>query len=258
MMTGRSQQAASAAMNPVSLVPLGLVIVAVLANLQATEIWAAFLVAAAGLWAFDLKASFEARGKVFAAMPATAAAAAGALAGHSLGGAGYGVTVALAVGICIGWAVAFDSYRKVETFAPTLLVGLLGGLAAASLMLSRSVGSPDADAVNVFLVAVVAGVMAGSIVSRMPAVPFLDPFSATALVAVLSSVVAAMVWDLDVVGYLLVGLGVAVALIAGTGLSSILRTGTIRLTVRPTGLVPSLDGIVLAAAIFYPLIRIII
>jgi hypothetical protein len=139
-----------------------------------------------------------------------------------------------------------------------MLVGLLAAVGAASLMLSRSAASPDPQAVDVFLVAVVAGVVAGSVVSRMPAVPFLDPFSATALVAVFSALVAAMVWDLDVVGYLLVGIGVAVALIAGTGLSSMIRTGRVRLTVRPLGLVPSLDGIVLAAAIYYPLIRVIL
>jgi hypothetical protein len=256
--TGRSQPVAAATMNPMSLVPLALLVVAVVANLQSAELWAAFLVAAAGLWSVDLRSSLESRGKIFAPLAVTAAAAAGTLAAHSLGGTGYGLAVALAVAVCLGWAVAFREYRKVDVFAPTMLVGLLAAVGAASLMLSRSAASPDPQAVDVFLVAVVAGVVAGSVVSRMPAVPFLDPFSATALVAVFSALVAAMVWDLDVVGYLLVGIGVAVALIAGTGLSSMIRTGRVRLTVRPLGLVPSLDGIVLAAAIYYPLIRVIL
>jgi hypothetical protein len=71
-------------------------------------------------------------------------------------------------------------------------------------------------------------------------------------------VAAAAVWDLDAVGYLLVGLGIAVALVAGHGLSSMLRTGRVALTERPPGILSSLDGVVLAAAIYYPLIRVIL
>ncbi len=125
-------------------------------------------------------------------------------------------------------------------------------------ILSGSSFSPDEGAVDVFLVAVIAGVALGSLVSRLPAIPFVDPFSTTAIVAVLGSVLGAVVWDLDVVGYLLVGLGVAVALVAGNGLSSMFRTGTVTLTQRPPGVLASLDGIVLAAAIYYPLISVIL
>ena len=60
------------------------------------------------------------------------------------------------------------------------------------------------------------------------------------------------------VGYLLVGLGIAVTLIAGNGLSSMLRTGRVSLTERPPGLLGSMDGIVLAATIYYPLIRLVL
>jgi hypothetical protein len=63
---------------------------------------------------------------------------------------------------------------------------------------------------------------------------------------------------MEMVGYLLVGLGVAVSLIGGTGLASMMRAGRIRLTERPPGLIPALDGIVLAAALYYPLISVIL
>jgi hypothetical protein len=132
------------------------------------------------------------------------------------------------------------------------------GLGAASLILARSTTTPDDRAVDIFLVAVIAGVLAGAVVARMPAMPFLDSYTTTAVVAVLASVAAAALWDSDIVGYLLVGLGVAVSLIAGTGLASMLRTGRVRLTERPPGVLPSLDGIVLAAALYYPLIRVIL
>jgi hypothetical protein len=180
------------------------------------------------------------------------------LSAHTLGGAGYGLALALAVAICLGWAVAFSQYRRVDVFAPTLLAGLLAALGVASLVLARGTGTPDPLAVDIFLVAVIAGVLAGAVVARLPAVPFLDAYTITAIVAVVGAVAAAALWDGDVVGYLLVGLGVAVSLIGGTGLASMMRAGRIRLTERPPGLIPSLDGIVLAAALYYPLISVIL
>lgn len=248
---------------PATLVPsdllgflaVGVLLVAVFANTQGQEIWAASLVAIFAIWALDVGAAFSSRGRTFAPLAVAAASAAGALSAHILGGAGYGLSVTAAVVIALGWTVAFKSYRDVETFAPTLLVSLLAGLASASLVLARSSFSPDERAVDVFLVATIVGVGLGTLVARMPAMPFVDPFSVTAIGAVLAAVAAAAFWDLEVVAYLLVGLALAVALVAGQGLSSMLRTGRVALTERPPGLLVSVDSIVLAAAVFYPLIR---
>lgn len=256
--SGGSQPATLSAVDLVGLLPIVVLIIAVLANTQSPEIWAAALVAIAAGWALDLNEAFTARGRLFAPLAVITTAAAGALSAHVLGGAGYGLTVALSVAIVLGWAVAFSEYRKVDAYSPTLLVGLLAGLATSSMVLSRSSFSPDERAVDVFLVAVIVGVLLGALVARMPAIPFLDPFSTTAISSVLAAVAAAAFWDLDAVGYLLVGLGIAVALVAGHGLSSMLRTGRVALTERPPGILASLDGVVLAAAIYYPLIRVIL
>jgi hypothetical protein len=86
----------------------------------------------------------------------------------------------------------------------------------------------------------------------------LDPFSVTALGAVVAAVVAAWIWDLPIVSYLLVGLGIAVALLAGRGLSSMIRTGRVSLTERPPGTLVCLDGVALAAAIYYPLLLLVL
>ncbi len=256
--SGGSQPAAVSPVDLLGLVPLAVLGLALLANTQSQEIWAAFLVAAAAAWAMDLASTFTARGRLMAPLAITTSAAAGALSAHILGGFGYGLAVGLAVAIVLGWAVAVPDYRQVDIFSPTLLVALLAGVGAASLVLSRSSFSPDESAVDVFLAAVAVAVILGSLVARLPAIPFLDPFTTTALAAVLGSVGAAALWELDVVGYLLVGLGIAVALIAGNGLSSMLRTGSVSLTERPPGLLASMDGIVLAATIYYPLIRLIL
>jgi molybdopterin converting factor small subunit len=238
--------------------PLGIAVVAVLANSQGQPIWAAGIVAIVAAWAVDMNSAFAMRGRAFAPLAVVTAAATSTLAAHILGPTGYGLSMALAVAVVLGWAVAFPSYRQVEVFAPTLLVGLLGALGSASLILTRSSFTPDPQAIDVFLVAVIAGVLLGAIVARLPALPFLDRFSTTAIGAVLAAVAAASLWDLDVVGYLLVGLGISVALVAGQGLSSMLRTGGVMLTERPPGFLPALDGVVLAAAIYFPLIRLVL
>lgn len=238
--------------------PLGVAVAAVLANLQEQAVWGAFAVAVVSIWAVDLNSSFEKRGRTFAALPVIVSAAGGVLAGHTMGSSGYGLAAGVAVLVTLGWAVSFDDYREVEVFSPTLLASLFAGLAGASLILSRSAFSPDVSSVDVFLVAVIAGIVFGTVATRMQELPLLDPFSITAIGAVIGAVGAAAIWDLDLVGYLLIGLGIAVALVAGRGFSSMLRLGTVSLTATSPGAFSSLDGVVLAAAIFYPLIRIVL
>lgn len=257
--SGGSQPAqAFAPADFVGFLPAGVALLALVANWQSQAIWGALLVVVAAVWAADIGSIFERRGKIFAAVPVMVTATGGVLAAHTLGSSGYGVSVAIAVVVALGWAVAFSDYRQVDAFSPTLLASLLAGFGTASLVLARSSFSPDSRAVDVFLVAVIAGVLLGAVANRMQQLPLLDPFSVTAVAAVLAAAGSAALWDLDVVGYLLVGLGVAVALVAGRGLSSMLRLGTVSLTDLAPGAVTSLDGVVLAAAIYYPLIRIIL
>lgn len=233
-------------------------LLAVLANTQSQPIWAAALVAIGAAWALDLSSTFTARGRVFAPLPVVVSSAGGALLAHILGGAGYGLTVAVAVAVGLGWAVAFPIYRQVDVFSPTLMVSLLAGMATASMILSRSSFSPDPNAVDLFLLGTIAGVVLGSLVLRLPPLPYVDPFSTTAIVTVLAFVGGAAFWELDVVSYLLVGLGVAVALVAGNGLSSMLRSGRVALTLRAPGALVGLDGVILAAALYYPMVRILV
>lgn len=256
--SGGSQSATMSSADFTAFLPLAVALVAVLANLQGQPIWAAALVAIVAVWAVDMNSAFAARGRDFAPLAVITAAATSTLAAHILGPTGYGISMALAVAIVMGWAVAFEPYRLIEVFAPTLLVGLLGALGSASMILTRSTFTPDPQAIDVFLVASIAGVGLGAVVGRLPSIPFLDRFTTTAIGSVLAAVVAASLWGLDVVGYLLVGLGIAVALVAGQGLSSMLRTGAVVLTERPPGLLSSLDGVVLAAAIYFPLIRLVL
>jgi molybdopterin converting factor small subunit len=246
------------AVDLVGFLPLAVAGLAVLGNNQSQEIWAATLVAIVSIWVIDIGSAFAARGRAFASLAVVVTSAGSAMAAHAAGGAGYALTVVLAVAIGLGWAVAFPEYRRVDVFSPTLMVSLFAGLGAGSLLLARSAHSPQESAADVFLVSVIAALLLGALVERMPVLPLLDPFSVTAIGAVLAAVLAAVAWDLDVVGYLLVGLGVAMALVAGRGFSSMLRMGRVVLTERPPGILTSLDGVVLAAAIYYPLLLLVL
>ncbi len=254
---GRSMTA-PATLDLQALLPIGVLVLAVAANTQDQAIWASALVAIVAVWAMDLGSVFESRSRSFAPLAVTVTAALAAMASHVLGGAGYALSLVAAVVVALGWAAAFPTYRRVEAFSPMVLVSLFAGMGTASLILARSAYSPDPRGVDVFLVSVIAGLLLGAVATRVPTLPLVDPFSMTALGAILGAVGAAWLWDLDIVGYLLVGLGIAVALVAGRGFSSMLRTGRVALTEHPPGALPSLDGVALAATIYFPLLSIIL
>lgn len=238
--------------------PVLVALAAVVANLANQEIWAATMVGIALVWAVDLDSVFGTRGRLFAPLAVGVAAAGSVMAAHVMGGSGFGLSIALAVLVSLGWAVAVPIYRDVMVYTPTLLVSAIAAMAASSLGLAWSSHSPSEAAIDVFLLVVIAAVTLGAVVERMPAMPFLDPFAVTAVGAVLAAVGGAVVWDLDLVSYLLVGLGIAVALVAGRGFGSMLRLGRVSLTERVPGVLSSLDGVFLAAAIYYPLLSIIL
>jgi molybdopterin converting factor small subunit len=254
---GNRAMSAPATLDLLAFLPIAVLALAILANLQGQEFWAASLVAIASVWAVDLGSVLAARGRMFAPLAVVVTSAVAAMAAHVLGGTGYAMALVVAVVVTLGWAVAFPAYRDVDVFSPNMLVSIFAGLGTASLILARSSASPDPRAVDVFLVAVIAGLVLGSLVERMPSLPLVDPFSVTALGAVLGSVGAAFLWDLDIVSYLLIGLGIAVALVAGRGFASMLRTGRVALTERPPGALTPLDGVALAASIYFPLLAII-
>lgn len=255
---GNRSMTAPATADLLVFLPFAVLLVAVLANTQGQEIWVPTLVAIAAAWALDLGAVFEARGRPFASLAVIATAAVSGMAAHVMGGSGYAFALVVAVVVSLGWAVAFPRYRQVDTIGPVALVSLFAGLGTASMVLARAAATPDPKAVDVFLVSVVAGLVFGALVDRTPTLPMVDPFSATAVGAILGAVGAALLWDLDVVGYLLVGLGIAVALVAGRGFASMLRLGRVALTERPPGYLAALDGVALAATIFFPLIKIVL
>lgn len=240
-------------------VPLVVALVVLLVNLRAGDAWwSAAIVGVVGAWVVDAGSHMEARGRPFPALAVLVSVVGGAVLPHAMGTVGMAVAAALSVILVLLWGVVVQGYRHVDVVAPGALVALLAASATASMVLTRSDASPDVQAIDVFLLVVVVSVLLGTVVDRMADLPFLDPFTVMAVVAILAAVGSAFFWDLDVAGYLPVGLEIAVTLVAGRGLGSLLRIGGVSLTDRVPGILSSYDGAVLAAALYFPIIRLVL
>lgn len=240
-------------------VPILAAAVAVLANLKAGDAWwAAVVVGIVGAWVVDVAFYLEDRGRPFPALAVLVGVVAGATLPYAAGAVGMALATALSVVVVLMWGTSVQGFRRVDAVAPGAMVAILGAAAASSMVLARSNLAPDPQAIDVFLLVVGVSVVLGVAVDRMSDLPFLDPFTVMAVSAILVSILVAFLWNLDVAGYLPVGLEIAMALVAGRGLGSLLRLGGVSLTARVPGVMRSFDGAVLAAALFFPVIRLVL
>jgi molybdopterin converting factor small subunit len=242
----------------VPVLPIGLIVVLILADLAAGgALWAAAIVLLAATWVMDVAATASLRGRDLTPVPALVTVVASLAGVHLLGSAGFGVSVLAAVVLTLSWGVASEGARLVTTMAAALAVSLVAGAATAGLLLVRSEFVQGPEAAGVYLAVVAAAVVAGLLAERFPRLPLADPFTATVLAAVAAALVAAAVWDLDLVAFLIAGPALAMGLLAGRGLGSMLRTGEVVLLDRAPGLLPLLDGAMLAASLYLPILTLV-
>jgi len=234
--------------------PAAVVTMLVLANLADDPIW--WPVAVVGFvtaWVMDVIETLTARGRDFPLIPTLAAMLATLVAVWTLGGVGIGLGLVAAIVLPLGWGVASDGSRMVQILGPSILLTLVACLAIGSLVLTSNVG-PASRIVGVYLAIMGTAVVSALVVDRFQHLPIGDPFTLSALVAVVTALVTAAIWDLDLVTFLIVGLVVAVSLVAGRGLGSLLRTRQIILIERSPGLMSTLDGMILAGALYLPVL----
>ncbi len=239
-------------------IPLALILVLVVANVMGDAAWwSTAVVLAVATWIGDVVATVSARGHDLPVLPAMASVLATVAAVWTLGLGGLGLAVVAAVVLPLIWAVASDSSRILSILSPVVVLSLIGSLAAGSLIAAPSVFEASEQVVGVFLAIALAVSAVGLAMQRFSHLPFGDPFSATALTAVLAAVIAAAVWGLDLVSFLIAGLVVAASLVAGRGLGSILRTRRVELVDRSPGYVTLLDGVMVAAPMFVITLRLV-
>ncbi len=227
----------------------------VVANVWLSSAWfIAVLVGVMALWAVDLAYETRSGGLGVQLPPILASVVMGAVAAawsaaNGDGFMGLGVAAVFAVFASMVWSLAVPEGRDFVVLASTTVIAFVAAVAVASISVASLLAG--ATVVGVFLVQAVVAGLSTWLAAR---VAILDPFIAGSLGAVAAGAIAAQVWGLDVVVYLLVGAAVALALIAGRGFGGMCRTGETYLVDRPPGWLPDLDGAAVAAAVFLPIL----
>lgn len=219
--------------------------------------WAAGLVLLIAIWTTDISARLEDRGREPVTVAVLTSLVLSVIAAHVWGGVGFGLALFIGVAVVMGWGVAVADYRSIESIAPSVVIALLGASAVGSLVLARQGFEEEHHGVSILILVTALAALAGYLLSQMRT-PLIDPYSGTALGAVIGSTLGAVVWREDIVGYVLIGLGLAALLVAGRSLGSIIRTGRLALSETPPGSMSAFDGFILAASLYWPLVNIVL
>ena len=219
--------------------------------------FAAALVGVAAIWVLDLKREGAIAGVRLALPPLLATIVAAVVGAHILGIAGLGLTAGFAVIAVLGWAVLSPEARDLEAVASTAVVGLVSGLAVASLYLVRA-RDDGLELILAFLLMVTAGALLAWAVMRFLPTSRFDPFTVGTVAVLLAGVGASFIWDFGVAAMLLASVAVAAGTIAGRALGSMVRNGAVVLTERSPGTLTSYDGAVVAAALYYSVLRLVL
>lgn len=207
-----------------------------------------------GVWGIDLVTQSRLAGTGLRAAPLLLALFGGTtsgwwFAGRGAGAAGLGVAVVGGVIITLLLASFRPVSRSVLSVTTTALVAAYGGAAGAGLAAIR-LSEGGQLMVWLFLAMVTVGALASAATRLNQSLAIVDPLVAGAIGTILAGLVSALLLDLDVVGFLLVAVFLALALIAGRALGSLGRTGEPYLAETLPGNLSSLDGAVLAAAVY--------
>lgn len=237
---------------------LGMTALALLAAnaLWSPSVFSAVLVAVAAIWAIDLSHASTSRGLPVDLPPILVSIMIGIVGVAQYGLPGLGIGAALTVIVAIGWPIFRVEARELNTMVALLLSCVIGALGVGSLLLARLSTNGD-DKVGSFLMMALAAAAVTWLVGRMTR-PFIDQFTAGALAAVVAAVVAARLNEDDLLSWLLIGLVVSVALVAGRAIGSAFRTGEVVLADGGFGTMAALDGPLVAAVVFFPVVRLIL
>ncbi len=226
--------------------------VLMLANLDSDEgLWASAVVGAVAVWGVGLNRDLPAGPPLVATLGAVVAT-------HLLGSPGYGLGIGVALVTALAWPVFFPSYRRMPVIAAGVVGAIWAAAAAASLLLARQATDPGNRIISIFLLATIGSTLVGALVQHFGRFRFLDSLSATVVVALAAAVGGAVIWEFDMVGFLLIGVGLALGLIAGRGMGSIMRIGQVSLAEPLPGSLTGLDGPLMAAVLLFPLVRLLL
>ena len=234
----------------------GLMLVLIVANTLDVAIVVAVWVGVVALWVVDLVNASSDGDFGLHPQPILASVLVSMAIANTLGLPGLGVAVAVSMVLVMGWAVVRPTARDLTSIGASALGAVIASLAVASLLLARSAADGGDRQVAGLLIVIALGALAGRWAEASRSRMF-DPYLVGPVLMIVAAVAVAYLSGFDLLVWFFIGLILAFATIAGRGVGLAFRTGAIRLTARPGGLLAALDGPMLAVAVFMPMMSVI-
>ena len=234
----------------------GMMLALIVTNTLDIAIVVAVWVGVVAIWVVDLVNASSDNDFRLHTQPILASVLVSMAIANTLGLLGLGIGVAVSMVLVMGWAVVRPSARDLTSIGASAVGAVIASLAVGSLLLARSVADGGDRQVAGLLIVIAVGALVGrwTEVSRSR---LFDPYLVGPVLMVVVAVAVAYLSGFDLLAWFFIGLLLALATIAGRGIGLAFRTGAIRLTSRPGGLLAALDGPMLAVAVFMPALRMI-
>jgi molybdopterin converting factor small subunit len=205
-------------------------------------------VGAALAWLWDLADTNSAREgsiNLYAALFAPPIAAG---ATYAWGYEGFAGGLAAAVAIVIFWPIFEPRWRGIEAIAMTASVAVVAATGAGALVMMRMMSTT----VALSFVLIVSVAIIAAVVTAVYGGQTIDPNIGTLVGAIIAGLLTGVVaTEIDLATGLFAAVAVAAGLIAGRVLGSMIRSGSIVHTVRLPGQLTPLDGLWLAAPLYW-------
>ncbi len=220
--------------------------------------FAAAVVGVVAVWLVDLVAAAGARNLDLNELPLLGSVFVAGIGGAAYGANGLGLAVGAAVVLVAAWAVLVLRERDLVAISANMSLAVVASLATGGLIATHAPGAEGNALIGVYLVTVGAAGLVSWGLARSAGRPLIDPVTGGSLAGVAAALIGGWLWDVALAGVLVVAIGLVIALISGRGLGSLVRTGNIYLVDRLPGRLVTLDGPVMAAAVLFPLVRLLL
>ncbi|MGB5166796.1 MAG: MoaD/ThiS family protein [Acidimicrobiia bacterium] len=239
----------SMAVDPAESILSVIVLAALLVSAWVPLEWFVVITVGASLaWLWDLSDADATRAgsiNLYATLLAPPIAAA---ATYAWGYEGFAGGFAAAIAIAVFWPIFVSRWRGIESIGMTASVAMIAAAGAGALVMLRMMSTAIALSF-LFIVglAIIAALVTGAYGGQT-----IDPNVGTLVGALIAGLLAGVLTnEIDLATSLVASVAVAAGLIAGRVLGSMVRTGSIVHTVRLPGQLSPLDGLWLAAPLFW-------
>jgi molybdopterin converting factor small subunit len=167
---------------------------------------------------------------------------------YAWGYAGFAGGFALAIAVAIFWPIFDARWRNIDSIAMTSSVVIVAGTGVGAISMLRMMGTPFAAS---FLLIVAAAIVA-AVATAVYGGQAMDPNVGTLLGAIIAGFIAGIATtQIDLANALFASVALAAGLIAGRVFGSMVRSGMIVHTTRSPGQLSALDGLWIAAPVFW-------